>query len=218
MIALCGCDRVFGLGTVEIPPLPDSEAAIPIDAPSAPIDAMAEVVGCADATREAFTNLSLYPNVAGCGGTWKVPGLLAARVPGCETSGNSGPNGECAAADLCSVGWHICTTAMDVAVSGIVADCNAEQNFTTEFFATAQPSVGNECMSTASSDQVVGCGVTGVNLPLQTSMCAPLTHGSGGFCTQLSGDGAWMCEQATNPITNIVKLQQADGGVMCCKG
>ncbi len=79
-------------------------------------------VGCADGTREAFTNQTTFPAVAACGGGWDgngnlpnytgvFPSPLRTTNPNCAQNGNSGPNPNgtgCSAIDLCASGWHIC--------------------------------------------------------------------------------------------------------------
>ena len=32
-------------------------------------------VGCADGQREGFTDLAMYPDIAGCSGAWTIPGI-----------------------------------------------------------------------------------------------------------------------------------------------
>jgi len=91
-------------------------------------------VGCSDGTREGFLDVSSYPNIAGCGGAWTVPGISRfhpAVAPACpnlkpeDTSkprcgrlgGNQGTNSKgsgCTVEDICSVGWHVCLDYQDV--------------------------------------------------------------------------------------------------------
>jgi len=99
----------------------------------------ARVVGCSDGIREGFTAKDssgnyVYPNIAGCGGAWTVPGVsnyaplvgpacpllkpIDTTQPKCSrAAGNQGTNRAgtgCAASDICAVGWHICTNYADV--------------------------------------------------------------------------------------------------------
>jgi hypothetical protein len=67
--------------------------------------------GCADGTREAFTDLVAFPTIAGCAATWN--GLADLRAPATgSVCGNDGAS--CIrAADACATGWHICGDAGD---------------------------------------------------------------------------------------------------------
>jgi len=74
-------------------------------------------VGCADGTREAFTDPIAFPRIAACAGPWTVPGVFPPVPPStdaaCATLGNSSAtapaDGEgCASSNLCAIGWHIC--------------------------------------------------------------------------------------------------------------
>ena len=51
------------------------------------------VIGCADGTREGYTDLQLHPAIAACSGAWSIPGLVAANTltPQCaRQAGNDG--------------------------------------------------------------------------------------------------------------------------------
>jgi hypothetical protein len=101
----------------------------------APPAAFALDTGCSDGKREGFTDLATYPDVAGCGGGWTIPGIspFAPRTapscpdlspddtgsPACQRrAGDDSRNPEgtdCNAADLCAAGWHVCFDAEEVA-------------------------------------------------------------------------------------------------------
>jgi hypothetical protein len=68
--------------------------------------------GCADGTREGFTDLGAFPDIAACGATWT--GKLDLRTPPTGVAcGNS--TRPCAVlADACELGWHLCTDSGDV--------------------------------------------------------------------------------------------------------
>ncbi|MBL8605036.1 MAG: hypothetical protein JNK72_24115 [Myxococcales bacterium] len=78
--------------------------------------ALAERVGCADATREGFADRSRFPEIAACGGRWLVPGVFPptprVSLAACANAGNSSDGraetAHCAAANLCALGWHLC--------------------------------------------------------------------------------------------------------------
>ena len=49
-----------------------------------------EPIGCADGSREGFTDLGTYPVIASCGGAWDVPGAFH-DAPSCgREAGNDG--------------------------------------------------------------------------------------------------------------------------------
>lgn len=63
-------------------------------------------IGCADGTREAFTDLATYPAIAGCAATWADTKDLRAPPSGARCGNDAGP---CETpADVCSPGWHLC--------------------------------------------------------------------------------------------------------------
>ena len=92
-------------------------------------------IGCSDGVREGFVDVAAYPNIAGCGGGWSIPGVMLQNpgtapecpsvptfdtaTPACKRrAGNDGPNPNgvgCNVADLCAEGWHVCLGAKDVA-------------------------------------------------------------------------------------------------------
>ena len=76
--------------------------------------------GCADGSREGFNNTSRFPSIAACDGGWTVPGIAGAagKLPACNrAAGGHGIFQGCSAADLCAVGWHVCTGAADIRAS-----------------------------------------------------------------------------------------------------
>ena len=60
-------------------------------------------MGCADGTREGFTSVADWPDIAGCSGAWLVAGLLDpdARVARCQRQG--GNDGRVPGGEGCSV-------------------------------------------------------------------------------------------------------------------
>lgn len=103
--AHCGaCDNACATGNL---------CARGVCVPAMTVDA----IGCADGTREAFTDRTAFPHIAACAGPWAVPGIFPAVPPStaaaCATLGNSSTsapaNGAgCASSNLCAVGWHVC--------------------------------------------------------------------------------------------------------------
>jgi hypothetical protein len=77
----------------------------------------ADAIGCADGTREAFTDRTAFPHIAACAGAWSIPGIFPAVPPSttaaCATLGNSSTTAPadgagCASSNLCAAGWHVC--------------------------------------------------------------------------------------------------------------
>jgi hypothetical protein len=134
-----------------------------------PVSSLALEVGCADGRREGFTDLSKYPEIAGCGGGWTIPGIspfAPSYAPACpalapdDTSApacgrragddSRNPEGEgCNAADLCAAGWHVCFDAEEVAA--LAKDGCAGATGTSDLpllFLTRQSSTGcGQCAS-----------------------------------------------------------------------
>jgi hypothetical protein len=129
-------------------------------------------IGCADGQREGFVDASAYPNIAGCGGAWTVPGVslfAPTEAPSCPglrprdtrnpACGNvagddsSNPSGSgCNVADLCAPGWHVCLDANDVSRSspnGCVGATGA--NSPPLLFLTRQSSTGCGVCATGTS-------------------------------------------------------------------
>jgi hypothetical protein len=131
-------------------------------------------IGCADGQREGFTDLSAYPNIAGCSGAWTIaglhthapgvppacPGLSVAdtTTPACDRA--AGDDGACSTgtgcnvADLCAPGWHVCAGADEVAASSTTGCAGATGNDDPLlFFASRQSSTGcGECATGTSTD------------------------------------------------------------------
>lgn len=162
--------------------------------------------GCADGTREGFTSLGTYPDIAGCAGGWSVPGVTALIAPACgRQSGNSSSNRDgagCASADLCAAGWHVCRGKDEVSLNahGSCADAvpsGAANN--SLFFAVAQASQSNTTCDASGDNDVFGCGNLGTQLSAQKN-CGVLTRalastqsGTCGFNEAEPNLGPWQC-------------------------
>jgi len=205
-MALCGCNQLFGLESV-----PDAAN----DAPT--FDASLFQIGCADGTREGFSDLSRARRIAGCAGAWTIGGIKPAPGPACDRqAGNTGVNllgTGCTASDLCASVWSICDDRLlvlsripDQTCTGITGDV--------AFFATQQSGLGsNECNATGTND-VFGCGTLGA---VPAASCAPLDRVSGNDCSAINSAGGWMCLSPAEPA-NIIKLDpQVGGGALCCQ-
>jgi hypothetical protein len=191
----CGGDRTCRGGACVAPDAGVPDAGIPGD-PN----------GCADGTREGFTSLSSYPDIAACSGGWTVPGLTLVMAPACgrgsgNTSGNRDGTG-CAAADLCAAGWHVCRGKDEVAVkaNGSCADAVPPGAPSSSlFFAVVQASQSNTTCDTSGDNDVFGCGNLGVQLSSQKN-CGVLTRalastrpGTCGFNEAEPTLGPWQC-------------------------
>jgi hypothetical protein len=66
-------------------------------------------LGCADGTREAFADISMFPNIAACAGEWD--GQKDLRSPKSGTPCGNTLGQLCnEPADLCSNGWRVCVS------------------------------------------------------------------------------------------------------------
>lgn len=186
------------LGGACVPVVPDAGAP---DAGN-PVDP----IGCSDGTREGFTSLGTYPDIAACAGGWTVPGVTAAVGPACSRrSGNGAANRDgagCSSADLCSAGWHVCRGKDEVALKahGSCADAvpaGAPNN--SLFFAVVQASQSNTTCDTSGDNDVFGCGNLGTQLSAGKN-CGVLTRalastraGTCGFNEAEPNLGPWQC-------------------------
>ncbi|MEP7120516.1 MAG: putative metal-binding motif-containing protein [Byssovorax sp.] len=203
------------------------------------IDEGCPLVGCSDGTREGFLDAAKYPKIAGCSGGFSVPGLIGALASTCaHAAGNSGgnPSGAgCGAADLCAVGFHVCSSAADVAASSPTG-CTGAAASPGLFFATSQSSTGcnacalgndanpavctgcscaPDCKQTAlTTNDLYGCGSLGSSL----SSCGGLDRASDNFCNALGPP--WSCQvpgsAGCDEAAVVTKPGSAGGGVLCC--
>jgi hypothetical protein len=195
------------------------------------------VNGCSDGTREGFVNVANFPNIASCAGGFALPGLLAGAPPKCNrNAGNTSANPEgqgCTAEDLCSVGFHVCQGAQDVAAHSPTG-CTGASAQPSAFFTTRQGSTGctlcalgdntdpgvctgcsceEGCKtSTLTGNDLFGCGTLGLGLP----NCGVLTRTSGNNCASLGFP--WSCgDDGCAESANVTKPAPNGGGVLCCR-
>lgn len=97
-------------------------------------------LGCADGSREAFTDAAIFPAIAACAGGWDgsagpaysgvFPPPLRTDDANCKNNGNSGPNPDgtgCSSSDLCESGWHLCAAGEIIArVGGAVGSSETD--------------------------------------------------------------------------------------------
>ncbi len=178
-------------------------------------------IGCADGSREAFVDTNIFGEIAGCSGAWSIPGIAEGKAvePACgRQSGNDGENRYghgCNVTDLCSQGWHVCSSADEVhdkannyGCEGAILDGSPEPRF----FATRQSGWGEGHCSAGTND-LFGCGNVGGT---PSSDCGVLNAFSHDLCAALPPDG-WRC--GFNPYEearNVQKPINLFGGVLCC--
>ena len=168
-------------------------------------------IGCADGSREAFTNQGNFTKIAGCGGDWSN-GNLRKNPTGsinCGTGNNPCP----AAADLCAPGWHVCMK------NGWPADLKAGAS------GNQCNNAGNGIFLAASNHCSVkqGCGYDKPLPCWSTGYCSePVCCGSGcktGGCK----DGVWGGKTEiflgqSHGCKNSASTQfGAITGILCCK-
>lgn len=174
-----------------IPPAPTTRPAAAI----APTEAAprSDEAGCADSTREGFSELPLFPDVAACAGAWR--GWIDEGSP----------------QSLCAPGWHVCrgtdkaigrvTVAQATAFAGCFAfdaahDCNA-------CYPTCRGALG----------QCKACCVP--NVPSDPDM-----GGVGSGCLQHSpGAGSCLADGRLDATQNSTGCQWSERitGVVCCR-
>lgn len=178
--------------------------------------------GCADGEREGFVDVLAYPDIAGCGGAWTVPGVslfapdeapacpgLApqdTRQPACgRGAGDDGANPlgtACNVADLCAPGWHVCLDAPDVATASGGAGCldATAAGDPPLLFLTRQSSTGCGVCATGSSTDSSCNSLSCASGCLQTEQVSNDVFGCGnygagvtGFCSPLDRFSSNLC-------------------------
>jgi hypothetical protein len=192
-------------------------------------------VGCADGTREGFTDPAAWRAIAGCAGAWTVPGLHSpwARAPQCaRTAGNHGSNpmgNGCSIADLCAAGWHVCEGGDDVRGSS-PTECEsaAPAGFAVFFVSRAGASQYGLCSARsgvegaadpaydeAFTNDLHGCGSFG---PSEVPLCQPFDRRMS-FVDCLGTGGIWACGAADDHLAEanlVFKTGLGLGGALCC--
>ena len=185
LVATAGCNRVFGLERPDTP------------ADAAEIDVAVSTIGCADGTRELLEPVVQFPTVAGCAGSWTVPGVTA-----------SGPN---TAMALCAEGWHICAGASEFRAHGGMCVVGTEARY---LFVTAQQSSASLVCDGIGANEVFGCGI-GFGLST-TSGCLPLDRAIG--TDTVAENNLWNVGEDAGLERNAVTKAPGPGGVLCCAG
>lgn len=151
-------------------------------------------VGCADGTREGFADVTLFPDVAACAGTWT--GDLDVST---------------SASALCANGWHVCdeldseVRAVSLAEATAFPGCFA-------FRASVDGLDGCEpldCSNDATHDDVAAVGASCLSLSGVSRLAA-----DGGACFADRGVVASQCCTAS---TTGGCPQRGETGVVCCR-
>jgi hypothetical protein len=182
--------------------------------------------GCADGTREGFTSIATYPDLAACAGGWQIPGLIGpgTTIPACERrAGDDGarPDGQgCSVADLCAEGWHVCESAHEFSTKATdCGDALPPAGGMLVFYGTRQRGPDKTCdpANLTGTNNVYGCGNFGS--PAMAA-CAP-------FKTMIrdadcKANPPWMCvdgpiDYNVSELLGVTKPGAAHGGVLCCR-
>jgi hypothetical protein len=183
------------------------------------------VVGCADGTREGFADVTAWRRIAGCSGSFQLPGLTGpvARNPQCgRLGGNSStvqppPGVLCSVADLCAEGWHVCENAQDVHRSS-PTECEsaAPEGYRVFFVTRASATPYGLCIDDASqANDLHGCGNLGQP---ETSGCQPLDRRL--TFLECGQSLAWSCGDENGHLdegNRVKKTTAAQGGALCCR-
>jgi hypothetical protein len=172
-------------------------------------------IGCSDGEREALIDESFYPDIAACSGAWSFPGVIV-NTAMCERQGGDDgpiPTGRgCSVEDLCSAGWHMCESQVEVSDAGI-ASCD-DEFWGGAFFATRQSGNGANTCGAIGLNDVFGCGDLGYT---NIMSCSPLNRSTGNLCVELD-DPPWSCVGADDmEADQLVKDGPEFGGVLCCR-
>lgn len=194
------------------------------------------LTGCADGEREGFTDIDSHPDIAGCSGGFDTLGLFGTGPDCVHTAGDDGNNvsGQgCSAVDLCSPGWHVCSSAADVAAHSPTGCAGAAPSGEPLFFVTAQSGTGcgicatgnstaeectfcacaSGCLQTKdTANDLFGCG----NLGLPPNDCGVLDRFSDDQCAALGSP--WLCAgDGCSELFNTGKFAPEGGGALCCR-
>jgi hypothetical protein len=162
--------------------------------------------GCADGTREAFTDTIAHPDIAGCAASWPLSSLRAAKTG--HACGNG--LGPCTVpADACGTGWHVCAAPPygpgDIAGKVTASECEAPMGA----FAAA---VGDQSCEpcTTDVDFSAACCGTRCGTPRSNSSCL------------FTSKTRWFPDPNTSgPEINrcaAIVTSASDAGVLCCRG
>jgi hypothetical protein len=186
------------------------------------------LIGCADGTREGFTSVEKFPNVAACSGAWTVPGMVDPETftPKCARHGGNDdelPMGDgCTVEDLCAEGWHVCNSVHEFSDRAPNCDQAFPGGAVKMFFATRQrgvmaPMVTCDPTSEMGTNNIYGCGNFGSNA---NAACAPFMHMLRD--ADCKNTPPWMCvngpiNYSVTELMDVTKPGPDHGGVLCCR-
>ncbi|HZS37764.1 MAG TPA: hypothetical protein VFF06_13095 [Polyangia bacterium] len=180
--------------------------------------------GCARSPQDPGTN----PQVAICPGAWKLGGVNtpAACNHAPHADGTNGLSTDCAMADNCAAGWHVCRGEADLMSRNFhQADCAALVNAGALWLTAQQgdaqmpdgggPPMGAPMCSIQRLHFAFGCGSLGMTPMSCTILNRVLVDPPGGDPCSSSTGGVFSC--ASSPVANsVTKSGIAGGGVLCC--
>ena len=174
--------------------------AVPPDSPN--------LSGCSDGEREAFTNITDYPRIAGCAASWQ--GTPSMRAPA-EGAACGDDLGACAVpASACELGWHVCATSgAFTELTAISAEACHGAAATGRFLAAS-----SHCTSTSA------CQYAAILPCFEAGFCSePVCCGPDCYPSPGCPDGVWSAGTWTSaPASEGCGAQpSAQGlGVLCC--
>lgn len=179
------------------------------------------VAGCADGTREAFTDTDAEPDIAGCSGGFNIAGVTTQASTSAQcarAAGNDGKNPSgagCSVEDLCGQGWHVCAASGELQTKARAGGCSAVSPDT--FWVTRQAEDPSGLCVAGGENNLVGCGADNVGRPAPPN-CAPLTRELRYLdCESMA---TWSCgnsASANSEASLVVKPGPAGGGAICCR-
>jgi hypothetical protein len=205
---------------------------------------MAQSTGCSDGQREGFLEAATYPDIAGCGGAWTIPGAslfapaeapscpglvpVDTRTPACDHgAGDDGTNPSgtgCNVADLCAPGWHVCLDAPDVTTASGGAGCGdaTQAGGPLLFFLTRQSSTGCGVCATGDSTEANCTSLTCASGCLQTEAISNDVFGCGnygsapsGVCSPLNSFSSNLCSSLASQGWSCDDPSSVDNGGVC---
>jgi hypothetical protein len=206
--------------------------------------ATAQSNGCSDGQREGFLATATYPDIAGCGGAWTIPGaslFAPAEAPSCpglvpsdtrdpacnRAAGDDGANptgSGCNVADLCADGWHVCLDAPDVATASGGLGCGdaTQAGGPLLFVLTRQSSTGCGPCATGDSVDPDCTSFTCAGSCLQTEKisndvvgCGNFGSGPGSGCAPLNSFSQNLCSSLSGQGWSCNDASAVDDGGVC---
>jgi hypothetical protein len=168
-------------------------------------------IGCADGTREGFTDLVAFPRIAACGATWTGKLDLRAPVTGAACGNSLGP---CAAlADACAPDWHPCTDSGDVTELQAIGPGACHASFSGRYAAaSSHDATSSPCTYPAAGQWPCKQGT----LPGSEAICCGTSCPIAG-CASGVWPGATYNTSST-AISGCADLSTVDAdGILCCR-